>query len=81
METPAAIAINIQSVRWRSKKLSCFLWFAGAQLFEDIFNLIILITAVGSAASSFLRYGFFSIHGNTGYFCIAIFIQLYFFSR
>ena len=36
MATPTAIAINIQSVKYLSKKLNFFLSSAGAQLFADI---------------------------------------------
>lgn len=36
MATPMAIAINIHSVKYLSKKLNFFLSGAGAQLFADI---------------------------------------------
>jgi len=41
METPMAIAKNIHSVKYLSKKFNFFLSFAGAQLFADIIFLFI----------------------------------------
>ena len=42
MATPTAIAINIQSVKYLSKKLNFFLSSAGAQLFADIIILLLI---------------------------------------
>lgn len=41
MATPIAIAINIHRVKYLSKKPNFFLSFAGAQLFADIFTIIL----------------------------------------
>ncbi len=49
MATPIAIAINIQSVKYLSKKLNFFLSCTGAQLFADIiyfvFNTWLFLTS------------------------------------